>query len=223
MHPMPGTDDELVVERLAAMHGIPTFRFSDWFEQHRATLDEPVNPRRTYTVGDWLHPNPFGAQVAAYAVSAMLTELPTRSRDARAVDPAAIEAARSLGRKDPQHSRVVLNLGNTLLQEGRVDEAIVQYRAALQMKPDLAAAHSNLGVALKAQGKLDEATFHYREALRLQPELPDAHNNLGVVLARRGELDEAIGCFERALELRPDFPDARRNLEAAARLADERR
>src|ERR1019366_3237701 len=40
------------------------------------------------------------------------------------------------------------NLGNALLQQDKVDEAIAQYQRALQIKPDTAELHDNLGNAL---------------------------------------------------------------------------
>ena len=36
----------------------------------------------------------------------------------------------------PDNAEARNNLGNALLQKGRVDEALVQYQKALQIKPD---------------------------------------------------------------------------------------
>ena len=46
------------------------------------------------------------------------------------------------------------NLGTALDQAGEVEQAIYQYRLALQLKPSFALAHNNLGTALDRQGKL---------------------------------------------------------------------
>jgi tetratricopeptide (TPR) repeat protein len=220
-HRMPGSPSELVVERLSRMVGIPSFRFSSHFEKHRASLsDKGDSPRRTYTLGDWIHPNPYGCRVAAEALRSELAALPQRAdrfrpSARREADARAVEAARALGRNEPERTRIIVNLGNTLLSQGRFDEAIDQYREALRLKPNLAEAYANLGVALKNQGKLEDALAQYNRALELDPELADVHNNAGVVLFRLGRKEEAIRSFRRALELRPDFPDARRNLELA--------
>ncbi len=108
-----------------------------------------------------------------------------------------------------------LSLGNALAEQGRLDDAIAHYSAALRVKPDLAKAHGNLGVILARQGKLEEAVAHYAEALRLNPDLPETHNNLGAALAERGRIEEAIAHYDRALRLRPDYPDAHTNLGMA--------
>ena len=75
-----------------------------------------------------------------------------------------------------------LNLGTELPAQGKLDEAISQYRYALELTPDDALAHSNLGTALAAQGKFDEAIEHYERALALAPEDADSYSNLGNTL-----------------------------------------
>ena len=65
----------------------------------------------------------------------------------------------------PDFAEAHNNLGNTLKDQGKLDEAVACYRRALELKPDYAAAHNNLGVVLKGQGKLDEAVACYRRAL----------------------------------------------------------
>src|SRR5207247_10879533 len=48
-------------------------------------------------------------------------------------------------------------LGCSLSRQGNLDEAIVEYRASIKMKPDFAEAHCNLGCALLAKGDLGQA------------------------------------------------------------------
>ena len=49
------------------------------------------------------------------------------------------------------------NLGITLQELGRLDEAEANHRHAISLQPDYAAAHSNLGVTLQKLGRLEEA------------------------------------------------------------------
>src|SRR5437660_12724311 len=60
-----------------------------------------------------------------------------------------------------------LSLGNALAEQGRLDDAIAHYSAALRVKPDLATAHGNLGVILARQGTPEEAGAQYAAALPL--------------------------------------------------------
>jgi cytochrome c-type biogenesis protein CcmH/NrfG len=107
------------------------------------------------------------------------------------------------------------NLGVALFIEGRTDEAMRHYNAALLIKPDYEDAHYNIGMVLAAQGNYEEAIHRYREALRIKPDNANAHNNIGVALAAQGKFDEAIRYYSDALRIRSDHAKARANLAAA--------
>jgi len=104
------------------------------------------------------------------------------------------------------------NLGVALDEEGKIQEAIVQYEQALRIRSDYADAHNNLGVALRQTGKIQEAIRQYEQALRINPEMADVHNNLGFALARLGRVKEAIEHYETALRIKPDLAETRFNL-----------
>ena len=110
------------------------------------------------------------------------------------------------------------NLGACLAKQGKLDEAIAEFREALRLKPDFAPVQNNLGLALAEGGKLDEAIAEYQSVLRIMPNFPHAHSNLGDALRRKGKLEEAIAECRTALRLKPEFPDARDNLGAALML-----
>ena len=50
------------------------------------------------------------------------------------------------------------------LIDGEADEAIAQYRQALEIAPDDVDACNNLGLALARRGQGDEAVVHFRKA-----------------------------------------------------------
>jgi len=107
---------------------------------------------------------------------------------------------------------ILNNYGIALAQEGRLDEAILQYQEALRIWPNSANAHVNMGAALAHQGKYAEAIGHYNEALRRIPDYALAHGNLGKALASLGRLDEAIAHYDEALRLDPSLADVHLNL-----------
>jgi tetratricopeptide (TPR) repeat protein len=106
-------------------------------------------------------------------------------------------------------------LGSALDRQGRVDEAISEYREALREKDDYAEAHNNLGVDLAQQGRLSEGMNQFLAALKIKPGYADPHNNIGTTLEKQGRFDEALEQFQEALRLHPDFPDAHYNLGVA--------
>jgi tetratricopeptide (TPR) repeat protein len=104
------------------------------------------------------------------------------------------------------------DLGSALLDLGRVEEALTQYRKALEIRPDDAMAHHNLGAALSRLGRFDEATAHYRKALEIQPDSVEVHCDLGTALVRLGRFDEALTHYRQALEIRPSYAMGHNNL-----------
>ena len=106
-------------------------------------------------------------------------------------------------------------LGNSLLKEGRTDEAIREFQEAIRLKPDFADAHNNLGTSLLIRGQADEAIREFQEAIRINPDYAEARYNLGTSLLIRGQVDEAIRQYQEAIRLTPDYPDALSNLGTA--------
>jgi tetratricopeptide (TPR) repeat protein len=104
------------------------------------------------------------------------------------------------------------NLGIAMVTEGRFDEAIGHYRAALALRHDYADAHSNLGDALQATGRLGEAIMHYRTALGFDADFAVAHYNLANALRQAGDPDAAIRQYRRVLQIDPRYANAHNNL-----------
>ena len=107
------------------------------------------------------------------------------------------------------------NLGNGLLEEGRVDESMGHFRRAIELKPDYVLAMNNLGNALMKKHDVDDAIVHYQTALAIKPDNPETLNDIGYAFQQKGRVVEAIGFYKRAIELKPDYAMARNNLASA--------
>ena len=99
-----------------------------------------------------------------------------------------------------------LNLGTVFQDEGRLNEALAEYRAAAQLAPGYSYVHKNLGSVLDALGRPEEALAEYRLALRLDPHLPASHDGIGMVFVELGRFDEAMSEFSEAARLDPTYP-----------------
>ena len=106
-------------------------------------------------------------------------------------------------------------LGLLLSKEGRLDEAIDEYRIGLKMKPDDADARYDLANALCRTGRWDEAIEQFQLELKISPGDYSGHNNLGAALFHKGRVSEAVAQFQEALRLKPDYSEARKNLDTA--------
>ena len=82
-------------------------------------------------------------------------------------------------------------MGYALLSQGKLDEAIAEYRQAIRLKPDDAEAHNNLGTILcDRKHDYEGAIAEFREAIRLKPDDAEAHHDLGAALTGQGKLDD---------------------------------
>jgi superkiller protein 3 len=88
-------------------------------------------------------------------------------------------------------------LGYVLARQGRTDEAIAEFRKAIDVDPKFTPAYNNLADALAQQGKLEEAEQYYKRSLAAKPSAA-VYNALGVVLRKLGKMDEAADQFGKA-------------------------
>ena len=99
------------------------------------------------------------------------------------------------------------DLGNTLLKQGRLQEAIAEYREAIRLEPNASRFHSALGDVLKEHEMLEDAIAEYREVVRIMPNDLGGHYFLGWILNDQGKLEEAIAEFKTAIRINPDDPN----------------
>lgn len=109
-------------------------------------------------------------------------------------------------RSDEHNSR-----GIALADRGWLDEAIKEFRRAIELDPDSAHARDNLASVLAEKGLLLEALGEYLAALRIEPDSPTAHHNLASFLATHGP-ELAISGYRETIRIDPEYPDAHLNL-----------
>ena len=95
------------------------------------------------------------------------------------------------------------NRGHALAALGRLDAAIVEYRRAIEIKPDYPEALCNWSAAHYGLDQLDEAEAKCREALAVGSHCAAAHHNLAVILKEKGRLHEARQAEKCAIRLAP--------------------
>lgn len=100
---------------------------------------------------------------------------------------ACYQAAVSTERDSVKAAKIRNNLAAALEKLGKSDEALEQFRQAVQINGNYPEAHCNLGRILARLGRRDEAVTHLREALRLKPGYEEARkqlHKLGVTVAQ---------------------------------------
>jgi len=109
------------------------------------------------------------------------------------------------------------NLGASLIELGRIDEALGHLLQAQALDPGSPDIVNNLALGHLLKGDLARAEELARAAIALPggASLGSAHNTLGEVLGTRGDLAGALAAFRRAAELMPDHPGILANVALA--------
>jgi len=115
-------------------------------------------------------------------------------------DEAALEASESAAQGDKD------------ISDGKLKEAVDDYRAAAEGQPGNAGYQLKLALALNKAGDMAAELTALEQAVKLDPKLPAAQKQLGYVLSRTGDVHGAIQHFRMAVEASPAWVDAWINL-----------
>jgi eukaryotic-like serine/threonine-protein kinase len=112
----------------------------------------------------------------------------------------AVAELRQAARLDPRGFALAY-LGEALVKNDRLDEAIRAYQDAVRSRPGSAELHAALGDLWFKKQAWDEAVAAYSEAIRLAPQSGWTQLQLGVALQKRGDWDKSIAPLEEAVKL----------------------
>jgi len=94
-------------------------------------------------------------------------------------------------------------LGDAELERNRIDAAITQYQAALEMEPRDSSARFGLAVAYRRNLSLDDATAALAVVEELDAKYPGLRLERGRLAEARGDLAGAVASYQSALEQTP--------------------
>jgi tetratricopeptide (TPR) repeat protein len=114
--------------------------------------------------------------------------------------------------KNPVSATAHNNLANVLRQQGKPEEAVLEYGRALELDPNYQLGRYNLGATLVQKGDPKSAIPLLEQALQSDPNNPKAYYSLGTALEQTSRPEEAIAAYSRAVRLQPAFLDAHTNL-----------
>ncbi|MDO8649622.1 MAG: tetratricopeptide repeat protein [Candidatus Peregrinibacteria bacterium] len=96
---------------------------------------------------------------------------------------------------------------------GKTEEAIAQFKAAVERGPQFPDAHYNLGVTYYKHGKLEEAEAAFKAAIEVHDGYAETYYNLAAIEAETGRIEQAMAHLETVLKLDPYHVKAREHLE----------
>jgi superkiller protein 3 len=128
----------------------------------------------------------------------------------------AAEYYRATLARRADHDYAMIGLADTLVAEGRVDEAIAGYEHFLKADPENAQILYRLAQVQLDAGRDDNAAASFRKTLDVEPKTARAEVGLGVVAFRKGDADAAEAALDRALSIDAKARWARYNLALIA-------
>ena len=97
----------------------------------------------------------------------------------------------------PDYAEAHGDLGNTLQELGRLNEAETSYRQVIALKPDdFAQAYDDLGVILQSKGKFEDAEVCYKKYESLEPNKLSTTLSRGTILFNQGDFEHALRVFD---------------------------
>ena len=113
-------------------------------------------------------------------------------------------------------------LGWTYHFQGKIEEAIVECKRAIEIDPDFGNPYNDIGVYLIDLGRPDEAIPWLEQAMiakRYEPRhFP--YFNLGRVYLAKGMINRARELFQKSLSIEPRYTLARQALESVRRMVN---
>ena len=97
-------------------------------------------------------------------------------------------------------------------QQGNLQLAEQEYRAALEENPNSATTLNNLGFIQYRTGRLNDAFSNFNRAIQADSKFAEAYNNLGLVLEAQNDLAQAELYYKKALNINPELIQAYINL-----------
>ena len=91
------------------------------------------------------------------------------------------------------------------------DEAIAEFKKAIELDPKLAEPHYNLGLRCR-QEPVGRSHCRIQKAIELDPKLAHGPLRPRLALQAKNQLDEAIAEYRKAIDLQPDYAEAHCNL-----------
>ena len=95
--------------------------------------------------------------------------------------------------------------GNEFFKAGEADNAIAEYKNALDLNPNNFESHLKTGfLYFNVKGMYKEGIDHFNKAMQVSPNDPRVHHDLGMALLYQREFDRAIKHLSLAVQHMPD-------------------
>ena len=104
--------------------------------------------------------------------------------------------------------------GFSYLNDERYDEALAEFRKAIDIKPDYERAHFGRGHVYRHIKQYANAINAFQQAIKFNPNYKEAYHGLGIAYFESGDNSKAIAAANAALRINAHYQPARQLLDA---------
>jgi len=137
------------------------------------------------------------------------------AREQMQTTPAVQETPGGAASAGSNSVRDLLESGFKLQEEGKLEDALSQYRDALKLDEGYAPTHAALASVYMQLGREDEALRELERAAELAPDNAYILRQLGALYLKRDEYEKSVAALERAKAAEPDEARTRAMLGTA--------
>ncbi len=175
--------------------------------------DQLSQPRTSPSGSDAVSSAPLESQSATAATDSLPDVVEIYLQQAEAYcneqqwDKAVVACQEAL-QVDPAAAVAYKLLGNVLMRQGKLTDAMGYYAKALTQQPNFPEVYNNLGSLHAKQKAWDMAIAYFKKALAQDPKLVSSHLNLAKTFTKLGETAAALQHRVKALALSPSAGSA---------------
>lgn len=96
-----------------------------------------------------------------------------------------------------------VNLGQQLIQEKKIDEAINCYQQAIHLQPDNFWYYNSLAELFRTQNKIETAIKYYHKVIELNSKFDNAYLKLGDLYQEKQQWEQATKYYLQAIKINP--------------------
>ena len=110
-------------------------------------------------------------------------------------------------RSNPDAWMAYVRLGSWKRRHGNPQGALLDFQAAIRLRPDYGENHNDMANALRDMGRVEEALAAYRESIARSPLIIESRTNLAEYLAEQGRFAEAAIQYRELVAMVPDHAE----------------
>jgi tetratricopeptide (TPR) repeat protein len=127
--------------------------------------------------------------------------------------PAEVKAQLEELAANPRSIPLNIEMGNTLFDLNRFNEAITFYQRALNLDSSNIEVQIDLAVCFFNLRNVDQAILEMEKALKIDPNHPTGLFNMGIIYYNLGKIDQVRKYWERLTAVHPEGTEARKARE----------